>query len=134
MFHKNKLLITIIFTLTASKAFSQSCGTVGQDLYAQLCLSCHGATGKGDGTEIRENLPPEMRARDFTTGQFKAAGCDTDIVAIIQNGGSQYGLNPLMTSHATIPDPSDTTNMRRITLTEFQLNCIVETIRKFSYP
>jgi mono/diheme cytochrome c family protein len=42
------------------------------ELYAEACASCHGKTGKGDGTEEqRDDLGYPIRPRDLTVGVFK---------------------------------------------------------------
>jgi mono/diheme cytochrome c family protein len=44
----------------------------GAELYRQACAACHGATGKGDGTQDQRNWDgTPTRPRDFTRGIFK---------------------------------------------------------------
>ena len=116
-------LVLVIFCQTARLclATDSDCSmTTGRSVYENNCLSCHGADGKGDGPELGTiALPPELRARDFTTGHFKVADCDVDIKNVIRHGGAPYGLNPLMSSHST--------------LTEEQLDCVIGYIRQFAH-
>ena len=80
----------------------------GKTVYETNCLSCHGATGKGDGP-VGQALNP--RPRDFSTGDFKfdtdndgEAGTDTDLDNVIAKGGAAYGGSPLMAPWGHLPE------------------------------
>ncbi len=47
---------------------------LGEKLYKQACLYCHGETGKGDGSGERYLL---TKPRDFTSGKFKLRSTST---------------------------------------------------------
>ena len=73
----------------------------GKTKYDQVCVACHGATGKGDGP----GAASEPKPRDFSTGEFKfdtdgdgKAGTDVDLKNVIRNGAAKYGGSPLMTA------------------------------------
>ncbi|MCB9476574.1 MAG: cytochrome c [Deltaproteobacteria bacterium] len=65
----------------------------GKEVYTQFCLSCHGATGKGDGP-VGKNLTP--KPRDMTDKERMGAMTDQHIIDVITNGGAAFGLSPLM--------------------------------------
>ncbi len=80
----------------------------GKTVYDTNCLSCHGATGKGDGP-VGQALNP--RPRDFSTGDFKfdtdndgEAGTDADLDAVITKGGAAFGGSPLMAPWGHLPE------------------------------
>jgi cytochrome c oxidase cbb3-type subunit 2 len=53
----------------------------GKELYADAgCASCHGALGKGDGTqEMKDSEGRPIKARDFTSGAFGGGGERVDL-------------------------------------------------------
>jgi cytochrome c oxidase cbb3-type subunit 2 len=55
--------------------------TQGKELYTDAgCVSCHGALGKGDGTqEMKDSSGRPIKARDFTTGAFAGGGESIDL-------------------------------------------------------
>lgn len=61
----------------------------GQAKYQQLCATCHGAAGKGDGPAAVA-LNPKPRNLSTTTKT------DTELKAIISKGGAASGLSPIM--------------------------------------
>ncbi|MEN8185099.1 MAG: cytochrome c [Myxococcota bacterium] len=80
----------------------------GKAIYMQNCLSCHGATGQGDGP-VGAALTP--RPRDFSKGEFKfdadndgTQGSDEDLNLVITNGAGAYGGSPLMAPWGHLPE------------------------------
>jgi mono/diheme cytochrome c family protein len=78
----------------------------GQILYTQLCASCHGAQGRGDGVVSSDLL---LRPRDFALNAFKfdtdadwERGSDVDLANVIRNGPAAYGGSPLMPPWSTL--------------------------------
>lgn len=72
----------------------------GKVLFEQNCLTCHGASGKGDGPVGAALNPPP---RDFTKADFKfdankddKPGEDADLILVIKTGAAAYGGSPLM--------------------------------------
>ncbi len=61
----------------------------GRQLYAKQCASCHGDTGRGDGTSafaLRDWSDAEIRPRDFTTGVFRAGSTAQDLFLRMRTG------------------------------------------------
>jgi len=71
---------------------------IGKSVYAEYCMACHGADGKGNGVASKGLIPPP---RNFTLGLYKfgkvVAGelpHDKDMVHIIQNGLNGSAMFP----------------------------------------
>ncbi len=80
----------------------------GKTTYNTLCITCHGATGKGDGPAGAALTPAP---RDFSVGEFKfdadkngTPGEDTDLKLIITKGAAPYGGNPSMAPWGHLSD------------------------------
>ena len=77
----------------------------GKTLYTTYCVTCHGATGDGQGVVGKTLDPPP---RDFTKGDFKFGGSDQEIYEVIINGGAAKGGSPLMAPWGpVIPSEAD---------------------------
>jgi len=90
----------------ASVASEEESLSNGQTLYTQLCASCHGAQGRGDGVVSNAVL---LRPRDFALNAFKfdtdadwERGSDVDLANVIKNGPAAYGGSPLMPPWSTL--------------------------------
>ena len=76
----------------------------GNAKFQELCVSCHGPGGKGDGpTGLALAAAGQPAPRDFTVGDFKldtdkdgTAGTDTDIKNVVTKGALVYGGSPMM--------------------------------------
>lgn len=103
-----KLMISIRFVLTAIAAatlflpaLAAAADTdAGKAAFELNCVSCHGATGKGDGPVGKVLQPPP---RDFSVGEFKfdtdgdgTPGQDADLKGVILQGAAAFGGSPLM--------------------------------------
>ena len=84
----------------AAAATTAAAGSAGASAYGMYCVSCHGATGKGDGVAAAALNP---KPADFSAGTFKydANGNGTkgeidDIKAIVHDGAAKHGGSPLM--------------------------------------
>ncbi len=64
-----------------------------KDLYAQLCASCHGAAGAGDGAAAAAMNP---KPRSFVDKAWQAEVDDARIAKVIAQGGPSVGLSPMM--------------------------------------
>ena len=72
----------------------------GQRLYGELCQSCHGPEGEGDGAAA-ESFP--LRPRPFSQAAFKfdadadwETGTDADLAQVIRQGAGAFGGSALM--------------------------------------
>jgi mono/diheme cytochrome c family protein len=68
----------------------------GKQLYEKNCKTCHGPTGKGDGTASKMLKPPPGDFSKVLKGQS-----DEDIAKIIKAGGKAVGKSPLMAAYGT---------------------------------
>jgi high-affinity iron transporter len=93
-------LLGAVLALAPIAAQAAGDAAKGKTLYEMNCLSCHGATGKGDGPVGAALQPPP---RDFSTGDFKLdtdkdgkAGTDADLMAVIAQGAAAFGGSAMM--------------------------------------
>ena len=96
-----KNLVTFsIFALLLFPASSLAADlAAGKAKYGQLCASCHGPEGKGDGP-VAAALPADQKPASFLTAKFKKVTDDASMKELIEKGGPAMGLSPLM---AAIP-------------------------------
>ena len=89
--------------LFPSAAFAGD-AAAGNTKFQELCVSCHGTGGKGDGpTGLALAAAGQPAPRDFTVGDFKldtdkdgTAGTDADIKNVVTKGALVYGGSALM--------------------------------------
>lgn len=81
-------------------AAAPAAGDAGATAYRMYCVTCHGATGKGDGVAAASLNP---RPADFADGLFRfdvngngIKGDVEDIKAIVRDGAAKHGGSPLM--------------------------------------
>jgi mono/diheme cytochrome c family protein len=74
--------------------------THGQQVYAQTCTPCHGATGKGDGAAAATLNP---KPADHTNKAVIGARSDQDLANIIKMGGGVVG-KPTMPASPQLSD------------------------------
>jgi len=65
----------------------------GEAKYKQLCETCHGPQGKGDGPAGAALNP---KPRDLSDPQWQKKVTDDYIKKVIKEGGQAVGLSPLM--------------------------------------
>ena len=80
----------------------------GKTTYNQICWTCHGMTGVGDGPAGAALTPAP---RDFSIGEFKfdadkngTAGEDADLAMVIKQGAGAFGGNPTMAPWGHLSD------------------------------
>ncbi len=96
------ILILAAFALPSVAVAADA--AAGKAKFMELCVSCHGEGGKGDGPTGKALAAAGQPApRDFTVGAFKfdtdkdgKAGTDTDIKNVIAKGALAYGGNAMM--------------------------------------
>ena len=84
----------------AAATTTAAASDAGASAYGMYCVTCHGASGKGDGVAAAALNP---RPADFSAGAFKydvngngAKGDVDDIKAIVHDGAAKHGGSPLM--------------------------------------
>lgn len=65
----------------------------GKTRFQQLCASCHGATGKGDGAASAALNP---KPRNLSDATYMKTRPDADLKNIIMNGGAAAGKSATM--------------------------------------
>ena len=70
-------------------------------VFAQRCVTCHGASGKGDGIAAA-NLNP--KPRDYTDAEWQKSVTDDYLGKVILEGGPAVGKSPLMTANPDLKD------------------------------
>lgn len=76
--------------------------------YADLCASCHGAAGGGDGPA---GVALEPKPRNFADAAWQASVDDARIATVIKNGGPAVGLSPLMAPWGSVLSDAEVTAM-----------------------
>ena len=72
-----------------------------QALFTQLCATCHGIDGKGDGPAAASLNP---RPRDYTNAQWQASVTDDELRRTILLGGQKTGKSPMMPGNPQLKD------------------------------
>jgi len=75
----------------------------GAKLFAERCVTCHGASGMGDGP-VAASLPPDMKPRNLQEGNYKVVKDQASIVELLKKGGPAFGMNPLMAAQPGLTD------------------------------
>ena len=116
--HRNRsmfaLWATTLGLMVSGSASAEGDVEAGKATFTTLCVSCHGAGGKGDGPVGAMLQPPP---RDFTQADFKfdtdgadGPGTDTDLKNVISQGAAAFGGSPLMAPNPSLSD-DDITNV-----------------------
>ncbi|HVN83267.1 MAG TPA: cytochrome c [Candidatus Binatia bacterium] len=82
--------------LIGSMVISSAWADDAQQVFAKNCVSCHGATGKGDGPASKMLKPPPEDFAKALTGMS-----DADIAKIIKEGGKAVGKAPSMPGYGS---------------------------------
>ena len=85
------VLLFLIPALTLAQTKGDA--KAGKAKYDQLCVGCHGATGKGDGPAAVSLNP---KPQDHTNGKYMNTLSDKYLFDIIKSGGPSAGKSPLM--------------------------------------
>jgi mono/diheme cytochrome c family protein len=86
------LLAVAAFCLSSSLAQAGD-AAAGETRFKQLCASCHGPAGKGDGPAAAALNP---KPRNFSDAAWQASVDDQYLRDIITKGGAAMGKSPLM--------------------------------------
>jgi cbb3-type cytochrome c oxidase subunit III len=71
----------------------------GKELYEKNCVSCHGASGKGDG-KMGETM--KTKPADLTDAEWKHGSSDGEIYTVVHDGIKTAGMraySPKLTAH-----------------------------------
>jgi len=90
---KRSLVVMLTVTLFPGLALAQGNADKGKALYAQQCVSCHGASGKGDGPAAVALNP---KPRNLTDKTYMATRSDQSLFDVTKKGGAAVGKSPLM--------------------------------------
>jgi len=72
-----------------------------RQMFATVCATCHGSTGKGDGPAAA-NLNP--KPRNYTDAAWQASVTDDDLAKTILEGGAGVGKSPMMPGNPQLKD------------------------------
>jgi mono/diheme cytochrome c family protein len=86
------LMMLVVMGIPIGNASAQSAAE-GKKLYTTYCSSCHGETGKGDGTAA-VSLP--VKPADHTSGAAMNQLNDKFLLDIISKGGAAVGKSSFM--------------------------------------
>ncbi len=105
-----KKLISATFAILMSLPLLAQAADVaaGKAKFQQLCASCHGANGKGDGPAAAALNP---HPRNFTDLAYMSKRTDAQLAAVIKNGGAANGLSPLMVAWGSSLNDADIANI-----------------------
>lgn len=70
-------------------------------VFEQRCVTCHGATGKGDGVAAAALNP---KPRSFGDAEWQKSVDDAYLAKVILEGGAAVGKSPLMTANPDLKD------------------------------
>ncbi|MGE5304267.1 MAG: c-type cytochrome [Alphaproteobacteria bacterium] len=79
--------------MAGGTAYAAQPGGEAASTYANLCASCHGANGKGDGPAAAALNP---KPKDFANCKIMSGVTDDTAFKAIKGGGQSVGLSPLM--------------------------------------
>lgn len=106
----NSLVVAALFF--ASEVQADPDVDKGKQVFETIgCMTCHGATGAGDGAAAAALEP---KPRNFNIGDFKydtdgdgKAGTETDLLNVISEGAAKFGGSQLMVAYGPILPEAD---------------------------
>lgn len=103
-------LAVAFFFWSSNDGAAQQKGDVaaGNVKYQQLCASCHGASGKGDGPAAKALNP---KPRNHTDAKYMKTISDEYIAKITKLGGVAVGKSPLMPPWGGVLSDADLQNL-----------------------
>lgn len=87
------LIMTVGFITSASFAEDKGNAAEGKVQYDNICASCHGAAGKGDGVAAAALDP---KPRDLSDAAYVSTLSNEHLYKVISEGGPAVGLSPMM--------------------------------------
>ena len=80
----------------------------GREKYNQICASCHGPSGKGDGPAAAALDP---KPRDLSDAKYVSTISDEQIFKTVKEGGAAVGKSPLMPAWGGVLSDNDIWNV-----------------------
>jgi len=80
----------------------------GKEKYNQICASCHGPSGKGDGPAAAALDP---KPRNLSDPKYVSTLSDEQIFKTVKEGGAAVGKSPLMPAWGSVLSDSDIWNV-----------------------
>lgn len=77
----------------AGSSISPEAANEAKEIFSTRCMTCHGASGQGDGPASAGLTP---KPRNFHDGAWQAGASNQHIEMIIQFGGAAVGKSPAM--------------------------------------
>ena len=106
------VLLTAVFTGLSFMAvpYSHAAGdpVKGKETYNNICASCHGPTGKGDGVAAAALDP---KPRDLSNAEYVSGLSNEHLTKVISKGGPSVGLSALMPAWEGVLQPEDIANV-----------------------
>jgi len=87
------LAVTGAPSVLADEAISEQAKQEAEQIFAQRCVTCHGADGAGTGPAAAALNP---KPRDYSDEEWQKATSDEKIAKAIVKGGPAVGMSPLM--------------------------------------
>lgn len=88
------IITTAVVTAMVTSAVVQAAdANVGKTKFQQLCASCHGVSGKGDGAASAALKP---KPRNFSDATYMKSRTDADLKKVIMEGGPAVGKSASM--------------------------------------
>ena len=108
----NTALLIAVFSalclIATSYASAAGDAAKGKEVYNNICASCHGPTGKGDGVAAAALDP---KPRDLSNAEYVSGLSNEHLVTVISKGGAAAGLSALMPAWEGVISPEDITNV-----------------------
>lgn len=102
--HPLPLLFAAALAFAAGQA-SAADAAAGEAKFKQLCGTCHGNIGQGDGPAAAA-LP--VKPRNFADAAWQGSVDDDYLVKVIREGGAAVGKSPMMTPFGHSLDEAQT--------------------------
>lgn len=86
-------LVLVAFMATAGFAADKGDAAEGKTQYNNICASCHGPEGKGDGVAAAALDP---KPRNLSDAEYVSTLSNEHLYKVISEGGASVGLSPMM--------------------------------------
>lgn len=95
---KNIIIIVLFWGIFLAGSFmaahaAEGDAAEGKTQFQNICASCHGPEGKGDGVAAAALDP---KPRDLGNAEIMSKMTDEHLFKVIKEGGASVGLSPMM--------------------------------------